>query len=236
MDTLVQRVAARYAAQVTVADSDDDSVDQMVVVAARFEMQREHYLPPEARAEKPLIPEGTDLEIWTWDGTRKTSQGEKPVFYGAAFAGKANKPLWHYAFGTQSNRIEEIRKTIEARKQVIDRKKKEQEEKRNFVHGLKVGDILYSSWGYDQTNVDFYQIKEVRGKNVIIQEIGKTVVEGEGSPSERVTADPAHVTGAPMLKRPQGSGKHVYVKVHSSANAYPWDGKPLHQTGWGYGH
>jgi hypothetical protein len=30
--------------------------------------------------------------------------------------------------------------------------------KRQMPHSLKVGDILYSSWGYDQTNISFYVV------------------------------------------------------------------------------
>ena len=29
--------------------------------------------------------------------------------------------------------------------------------------GLKVGDVLRSSWGYDQTNVDYYEVVELVG-------------------------------------------------------------------------
>lgn len=34
----------------------------------------------------------------------------------------------------------------------------------------KVGDIFYISWGYDQTNVDFYRIKALRGKTQAVIE------------------------------------------------------------------
>jgi hypothetical protein len=30
----------------------------------------------------------------------------------------------------------------------------------------KVGDLFYSSWGYDQTNIDFYQVTAVTGKSI----------------------------------------------------------------------
>lgn len=36
---------------------------------------------------------------------------------------------------------------------------------------LVVGEILSSSWGYEQTNWDFYQIVKVSDKNIWIQEI-----------------------------------------------------------------
>ena len=65
-----------------------------------------------------------------------------------------------------------------------DRKKQEkQERKENLLKGLendilKVGDIYYSSWGYEQTNIDFYQIIEVKGQYATFQEICSKDVEG----------------------------------------------------------
>lgn len=35
------------------------------------------------------------------------------------------------------------------------------------VHSLKVGDILSASWGYEQTNVDFYQVIALKGKTMV---------------------------------------------------------------------
>jgi hypothetical protein len=38
-------------------------------------------------------------------------------------------------------------------------------------HGAKVGDILVSLWGYDQTNVDFYEVTAVTRSTVVIRRI-----------------------------------------------------------------
>ncbi len=54
-------------------------------------------------------------------------------------------------------------------------------------HGVKVGDVFVESWGYDQTNVDFYQVTRAMPKSVEIRAIhGKTVGDGH---STRVVAD-----------------------------------------------
>lgn len=34
--------------------------------------------------------------------------------------------------------------------------------------GVHVGDIYYTSWGYDQTNVDFYQVVTLKGKHTAV--------------------------------------------------------------------
>jgi len=40
-------------------------------------------------------------------------------------------------------------------------------------YGVKVGDVFYESWGYEQTNIDFYQVVALRGvSQIILREIG----------------------------------------------------------------
>ena len=39
------------------------------------------------------------------------------------------------------------------------------------AHHYKVGDILYNSWGYNQTNVDWYQVIKVKPKSIVIHPI-----------------------------------------------------------------
>lgn len=36
------------------------------------------------------------------------------------------------------------------------------------AEGLHVGDILYTLWGYEQTNITFYQIIKLKGKHTIV--------------------------------------------------------------------
>ena len=38
---------------------------------------------------------------------------------------------------------------------------------------VKVNDIFYSSWGYDQTNIDFYQVIDVLPNSVKVVKIGE---------------------------------------------------------------
>jgi len=55
------------------------------------------------------------------------------------------------------------------------------EAKKKFQNPYKVGDILHHSWGYDQTNCDFYQVTEVKPASVVLRKIGtKTVPGSEG--------------------------------------------------------
>ena len=50
-------------------------------------------------------------------------------------------------------------------------KKLQQEALKN--HSLEVGTIVYSSWGFNQTNIDFFQVIRRTKSSVVIQEIDK---------------------------------------------------------------
>lgn len=194
---------------------------------------REFHLPPQVKDLPPMNPEGTDLYVWEYDG--KGASGAT-LYYAIAFIGKQAKPLWHTIFKTEQARDNAIMQEMKNRRAVMADKLKKKLEKQNFQHSFVVDDILYSSWGYDQTNINFYQVTEVRGKEIQIREIGSRAVGGQGSPSVKVMAEPNEFIGPPMRKRPQGSGEHVYVKIDQSQTAFEWDGRPLHETGSGYGH
>ena len=59
---------------------------------------------------------------------------------------------------------------------------------------FKVGDLLHTSWGYDQTNVEFYKIIRVLPKSVEVVAIGGKSVPGTaGFMSEQITPDPDNV-------------------------------------------
>ena len=194
---------------------------------------REFHLPSQVRGTDPINPEGTDLYVWKYE---QSGQGGQQYPFAVAFAGKANKPLWHHSFKTDAARDQAINREADNRRRILEDKRKKQDERRNFQHAFEVGDILYSSWGYDQTNIDFYQVTEVKGKEVVVREIGSRVVGSRGSPSEKVMAEPNEFVGPPMKKRPQGSGDRTYVKISDVQTAFEWDGRPLYQTGAGFGH
>jgi len=64
-------------------------------------------------------------------------------------------------------------------------KERKKKARARFQNPYKVGDILHHSWGYDQTNCDFYQVVEVKKASVVLRKIGaKTVPGSEGFMSE----------------------------------------------------
>jgi hypothetical protein len=48
----------------------------------------------------------------------------------------------------------------------------------NITPNVKVGDIFVNSWGYDQTNIDAYQVTRLTPKMMVLQQISTTPVTG----------------------------------------------------------
>lgn len=47
-------------------------------------------------------------------------------------------------------------------------------------HDVKVGDLFYTSWGYEQTNVNFFQVIELVGKSSVrVREVRPEIIRSE---------------------------------------------------------
>lgn len=97
---------------------------------------------------------------------------------GMAFYGKQAKPLWHYSFKSDAAMLAKVKEAAEGRKLSVDYKAKRKAEKAAFVPSVKIGDVFGTSWGYDQTNREFYQVVGLpSAKTVELREIAQDVTE-----------------------------------------------------------
>jgi hypothetical protein len=134
-----------------------------------------------------------------------------------AFAGKSIKCKWHYRFPNEV-------KLVEYSNEWIGRLRKEAEEKaaasarRKVPSPLKAGDILNASWGFDQTNQDYYEVTERFGKyGVILQQVGSIRTEiSDGGWSGKCIPDPDKKLGKPFKARSDGEG---WVRLTSFSGA-----------------
>lgn len=137
------------------------------------------YTPPDS---KPVTSEGVDAVVYVYE-----NNVGKLVALG--YAGRSNKHRFHYSFKSIEQRdlfiadfFRKVKERDEHRAQV---KAERSATRKAFRHGYEVGDVLYSSWGYDQTNVDFYQVIATTAKTVTFREI-RAEYEGTGYQSGRV--------------------------------------------------
>lgn len=140
----------------------------------------------------------------------------------AMFSGKSSKPFSHFYYQTEEKRIEAIekQKNYESNNEIARLQREEQY--KIEAEKIQVGSILFSSWGYEQTNIDFYIVLERKNDFVIIQEIGAKCVES-GDMTGKVIADPTKVIGEPFRKK---ISKAASISLNSFSYCALWDGRP----------
>jgi len=94
-------------------------------------------------------------------------------------------------------------------------------------HDIQIGNIFTHSWGYDQTNIDFYQVVKATPKTVIVRKIGEETVPGSdaGFMCDRVLPKPFTFTGELLRKRPYLWRDEWHLSM-GYGSASPWDGEP----------
>ena len=195
-------------------------------------LSRSFYIPK--HYDTKIVPKGILAEIYLFDHGKPAAMG---------FGGKRSAPDFHYTFKTEARRTEYVNKYIDSL--LLDKKTKDDRKAKanGFEHTLKVEDILYTSWGYDQTNIDFYQVTKVVGKkSVKIRKINGAVDHHDGYQSNYVVPrknsfyeqrgeyDKDHLE---MLKRVHEGNS---ITIESYAHATPWEGQPLRETDAYSGH
>lgn len=105
-------------------------------------------------------------------------------------------------------------------------------------YGIKVGDVFCDSWGYEQTNVEFYKVtKIISACKVEIVELGHTHVETYGPMSGTVVPNMDRPIGEPIQKMVSQSSweKHdgtYHIKINSCVTLTPWSGSPMHESSY----
>ena len=183
--------------------------------------KKERYIP---EGYVPLAIENpADVVVYT----KNSEDGKVSAI---CFAGKAVNFTWYYLFKNEENMLAQVAKTVNNRITRAAEVAKYKAE-RLAPTNLKEGDILYCSWGYDQTQVDFYKVKEVIGSNRIKIVPMTAIVAKQSTGADYMVA--GEEKGEPMLK--VANGRQNSVKITSYSNAYLWDGQPKYETAFGYG-
>ena len=102
------------------------------------------------------------FEAWTYE--------RGSMFCFVMYIGKSAKSWKHYNYRTAEKRDAGLKYYADDARAIAERKAKRKAENKAQAakpHGLQVGDVVRSSWGYDQTNVDHYQIVKVIGKRTV---------------------------------------------------------------------
>ena len=154
-----------------------------------------------------------------------------------AFFGNQTKPLFRYYFNTEKLRNEQIVRFFNSVAENQERKAARRKVKAQ-PHSVKVGDMFHTSWGYEQTQVEFYQVVELVGKaTVVIRQLIGFVEDGSecksGSADRLYAKKDVFVKNETIRKRVNMGGGSPSLKICSVVTAWAWDGKSKHHS-WGY--
>lgn len=112
----------------------------------------------------------------------------KAIFY----AGKSSKKWWFYRFFSLDDMIRRIYASVDNHVKRENEKLYKRAELKKAMQIFKAadyfapGDIVVNTWGYEQTNVDFYQVTEVLNKKIRVCKIAGKIVKATGPMSADV--------------------------------------------------
>jgi hypothetical protein len=182
---------------------------------ARFTLTRESFIPKQPH--QTIKSKKSPAIVYLFE-----SKSAKPCAIG--FYGKADKPAFHFNYRSLERRMQHVTQWIRDMDERAERRQARKTERKAFVHTLKVGDVLRNSWGYDQTNIDYFEVTRVIGKSVEIRAIAQEREETAHMQGKCVPV-PGRYVGEPMRKLVQEGN---CVKIHSwGSYARPVESKTI---------
>lgn len=181
-----------------------------------------------------MIPKGAERDPRSSDlgEAFKYDQAGKP--YAIAFWGSAGRPLFHYSYRKAEDRDKRIDEFFASLTSNAAYKAKQAAERKASGRGLEVGDILLSSWGYDQTNIDYYEVTKLIGeKQVEIRMIGAQVEQTGWLCGQSVPA-PGKFIGEPMVKLARNGSVNVrgFASAHKMSPVAEVAGKKTYRSSY----
>jgi hypothetical protein len=127
----------------------------------RHKFPREFYIPKNSAKVADKL---SDAVAYVYTFTK--ADGSSRV--GAAmFFGEQAKPVWHYTFRKPEDREKKVSESFASRRASLAFKAELKAKRKAEGRGLEVGDILKASWGYDQTNIDYYEVTALIGRTMV---------------------------------------------------------------------
>lgn len=147
--------------------------------------------------------------------------------------GRQGQPKDNFYFTSLQRRTEYVERITNAAAARVKAKEDRKAKRRASVPKFEVGDIYASSWGFEQTNVNYYQVVEKPSAHyAILKEIGQETVPGSsGNMSCKVMpVKDSFLHEESHRKKVSLCDDLQYIKLCSVKYAYPWDGKPDYKS------
>lgn len=150
--------------------------------------------------------------------------------YAMFFIGTSAKPSWYHRFRNAAEREQKIANAFSSLKKHKERVA-EGRAKRNVAPTINVDDIFYTSWGYEQTNIDFYKVTAVKGSMATIVKIDGAIAPSEGyaAMAGKCVANPKSVVPNSEQRVRIAYGNTFKVERHYATK---WNGEPLYWSAY----
>jgi hypothetical protein len=159
-----------------------------------------------------LTVDRPDIEVEVW----QMSLGGRIM--AKAFIGKAGKPAWFYSFKSQAEVDRHVEGLVSSRVSSLAYKAQRKAEARAPV-SVAVGDIFRAMWGYEQTNIDYYEVTRVIGAATVELRQIASEREEDGYMTGRCVPCPGEYVGEPTIKRVLNRSGHPAIKIASYCTA-----------------
>jgi hypothetical protein len=188
----------------------------------RFKPTRESYIP---KKSIKVSDKASDAIAYVSDDIVRG----KVLYSVTAFCAKRQKPDLHIYCKLALARESEVRRFFESRRLSIELKAKTRDQNKPN-NRLVVGQVLTGAWGYDQTNVEAWQVIALVGAvTVKIQRVGLMATKSTGDMSGYVIPCPNQFTTPPEVLTKRVFGHRVRMD-HCSLT--PWEGRPLYESSY----
>jgi hypothetical protein len=202
----------------------------------RFKFTREFYIPKGATKVTDKLSDAVAY-LYPWTNGKAGA---------AIFFGKQAKPVTNYTYRDEARRNAAVGLAFVSRRKSLAFKAERRAERTAWVPDYKVGDLFRTCWGYDQTNVEYFEVIEAKGKYVIVREIAQETIttgfnQGKTVPMPGQFLNPRYEgdkQGLPLRRLAQKGGIKI-DDVRSASLCKPEiiGGVPVHQPAYySWGH
>lgn len=173
---------------------------------------------------------------YIWD-ERSRNELNKEIQYLIYFT-KNDKRMHYNKYNSAMLRDNRLFDLLSAAEDLIKTKKErtaiEKKQKEETLNNINVGDIFVSSCGYDQTNVEAYQVIEKKSNAIILSKVRLLQIGRNQSAEESMSCKVTPIKDAFINKditikkliKPNG------IKISTYEYAYKWDGLSTYYCSW----
>lgn len=151
---------------------------------------------------------------------------KKQQICAVGYAARARKPGFHHIYSTEQKRAAAVERyfgNLRAHKEQVEKRRKEQHQ----PHRLELGHVLHTNWGYDQTNVEFFEITKLIGKTMVeLRELGQISQDTEWAQGRSVPKLGDYI-GDPIRRRVNMASSRPSVRIDDVRTAWVWSGRAV---------